>query len=159
MEDDTFDEAAFFAAILRSGARTLLIGRRALVLLGLPLLTADYDLWAHPDDLAILNIAAEPFGFAPTHAPEEARQRGRYALEDGERVDVLVARSVRTVDGVEVAFDDLWARRASIWIDDHVWIHLPDLDDLILTKRFAARPKDVADIRLLQALRASRETR
>ncbi len=31
---------------------------------------------------------------------------------------------------------------------------LPSLDDLILTKRFAARPKDAEDIRLLEALRA-----
>jgi hypothetical protein len=41
-----FDEHAFFQGIAQSGARALLIGRRALVALGLPVLTADYDcLW------------------------------------------------------------------------------------------------------------------
>jgi hypothetical protein len=38
-----FDEHAFFHGIAQSGARALLIGRRALVALGLPMLTADYD--------------------------------------------------------------------------------------------------------------------
>jgi hypothetical protein len=36
---------SFFRELHRSGARALLIGRRALVLLGLPVLTADYDFW------------------------------------------------------------------------------------------------------------------
>ncbi len=40
MTDNRFDEVAFFKAIAESGARALLIGRRALVLLGLPVLTA-----------------------------------------------------------------------------------------------------------------------
>jgi hypothetical protein len=30
---------------------------------------------------------------------------------------------------------------------------IPSLDDLILTKRFVARPKDAEDIRMLEALR------
>jgi len=30
---------------------------------------------------------------------------------------------------------------------------LPALDDLILTKRFGGRPRDLEDIRLLEALR------
>ncbi|HXH25541.1 MAG TPA: hypothetical protein VNI78_09850 [Vicinamibacterales bacterium] len=41
MEPPRFDEVEFFRAIADSGARALLIGRRALVLLGLPVLTAD----------------------------------------------------------------------------------------------------------------------
>ena len=38
-------EVNFFGAIDKSGARALLIGRRALIALGMPVLTADYDLW------------------------------------------------------------------------------------------------------------------
>jgi hypothetical protein len=41
VQGSEFDEAAFSQAIARSGARALLIGRRALVALGLPVLTAD----------------------------------------------------------------------------------------------------------------------
>jgi hypothetical protein len=34
-----------------------------------------------------------------------------------------------------------------------VTIAVPALDDLILTKRFGGRPKDLEDIRLLETLR------
>jgi hypothetical protein len=47
MRGSAFDELSFFSAIEASGARALLIGRRALVVLGLPVLTADYDFWLH----------------------------------------------------------------------------------------------------------------
>ena len=47
MRGSAFDEISFFSAIAASGARALLIGRRALVVLGLPVLTADYDFWLH----------------------------------------------------------------------------------------------------------------
>ncbi|MBK6528647.1 MAG: hypothetical protein IPF99_03380 [Deltaproteobacteria bacterium] len=55
-------------------------------------------------------------------------------------------------------FDDLWARRAELWIDDHVRVMIPALADLRRTKRFAARPKDLADLRLLDVLIAERES-
>jgi hypothetical protein len=154
VEAAEFDEAEFFGAIAASGARALLIGRRALVALGIPLLTADYDFWLHIDDIAAFNAAIEPLGLRPTRTPEEARARGRYVLENDERVDVLVARAVPTVDGVRVAFDDIWARRRSLEVAARAAIAVPAIDDLILTKRFGGRPKDLEDIRLLEALRS-----
>lgn len=78
-------------------------------------------------------------------------------LENGEHVDVLVARAVSTVDGVLVRFDELWDRREHVAYCDGLSIALPSLDDLILTKRFAARRKDVVDLEMLQALRAGRD--
>jgi len=148
-----FDEAEFFRAIAESEARALLIGRRALVALGIPVLTADYDFWLHIDDMTAFNTAVEPQGLFPTHTPDEARGKGRYVLENDERVDVLVARTVPTVDGVRVAFDDVWGRRRALDIAVGVAVAVPALDDLILTKRFGGRPKDFEDIRLLEALR------
>lgn len=153
MEGSSFDEAEFFRAIAGSGARALLIGRRALVALGIPVLTADYDFWLHADDIVVFNEVLEPLGLLPTRTPEEARGRGRYVLENDERVDVLVARSVPTVDGVTVAFTDVWGRRRGLELAAGALVAVPDLDDLILTKRFGARPKDLEDIRLLEALR------
>ena len=84
MEGSLFQESKFFAAIAASGARALLIGRRALVVLGLPVLTRDYDYWLHAD----------------------------------------------------------------------AKVTIPSLNDLILTKRFGARPKDAEDIRMLEVLRS-----
>ena len=153
MQGSEFDEAEFFRAIAASGARALLIGRRALVALGIPVLTADYDFWLHIEDIAAFNAAMEPQGLFPTRTLEEARNRGRYVLENDERVDVLVARLVPTADGVRVAFDDVWTRRRALEIAPGIAVAVPALDDLILTKRFGGRPKDLEDIRLLEALR------
>ncbi len=153
MQGSEFEEAEFFRAIAASGTRALLIGRRALVALGIPVLTADYDFWVHIDDIASFNAAVEPQGLTPSRTPEEARGRGRYVLENDERVDVLVARTAPTVDGVRVAFDEVWERRRALQVAPGVTLAVPDLDDLILTKRFGGRPKDIEDIRLLEALR------
>ena len=157
MRGTDFDEIAFFRAIHECGARALLIGRRALVLLGLPVLTADYDFWIAIDDIATFNAAARPFDLVPTHDPEAARQRGRYALENDEHVDVLVARSVPITGGVSVQFEDVWARRRPIPLGERVDVQLPAIDDLILTKGFASRPKDLEDVRLLTILKTESE--
>jgi hypothetical protein len=148
-----FDETTFFRSIAASGARALLIGRRALVALGIPVLTADYDFWIHVDDIATFNRAVEPLGLGASHPPEEARTRGRYVLENDEHVDVLVARAIPTVDNVRVVFDEVWPRRRALELGPGVSVAVPALDDLILTKRFGARPKDLEDVRLLEALR------
>jgi hypothetical protein len=85
-----FEEAGFFRAIAESDARGLLIGRRALIALGIPVLTVDCDFWLHIDDIAAFNAAIEPMGLYPTHSPEEARARDRYVAENDERIDDLI---------------------------------------------------------------------
>jgi hypothetical protein len=150
---DDFDEPAFFRAIDESGARALLIGRRALVALGLPVLTADYDFWVHPEDVALFNAAAAPFGLVPSHAPEAVKSRGRYVLENDEHMDIIAAPFVTTTDGQQIHFDDLWSRRVALPLSAGASLVIPSLDDLIATKRLGERPKDLEDIRLLQALR------
>jgi hypothetical protein len=155
MGASTFDELAFFRAIDASGARAVLIGRRALVLLGLPVLTADYDFWIAADDIPAFNTAAEQFELYPNLDPDVARSRGRYVLENDEHVDVLVARSVTSLDGVKLDFEDVWTRHQAAVVGD-VTVSVPSLDDLILTKRVAARPKDLEDIRLLRVIQEQR---
>jgi len=154
MQADDFDEAAFFAAIAASGARALLIGRRALVVLGVPVLTADYDFWLAIDDIAAFNAAAATFELRPTKSPEEARRTGRYVLENDEHVDVLVARTVTTRMGAVVQFEELWSRRQSRELAAGAPVHLPTIEDLILTKQFALRPRDLEDIRVLESLKS-----
>jgi hypothetical protein len=154
MEGGAFDEGEFFRAIAASGARVLLIGRRAMVAYGLPVLTADYDLWIDAGGADLLNAALVPLGLLPNRPPDEVREAGRYVLENDEHVDVLVARSGVPVDGARVAFADVWARRRILRYDERTAIAVPCLEDLILTKRWAMRDKDVADIRLLEALKS-----
>ena len=80
MRGSEFDEISFFSAVEGSGARALLIGRRAMVVLGLPVLTADYDFWVHCDDIEKLNTAARRFDLEPNRTPNDARRNGRYVL-------------------------------------------------------------------------------
>ncbi len=153
-----FDEALFFRAISVSGLRALLIGRRALIALGIPVMTADYDFWIHIDDIERFNAAALPFELIPDRAPLEARRSGRYRLQNDELVDVLVARSVPGPDA-PLVFDDVWSRRNTLGGDDAGSnICVPGLDDLIASKRIGSRPKDAEDVRLLQQLRKQRES-
>ena len=152
MRGTEFNEGDFFRQIAASGARALLIGRQALIALGIPVLTRDYDYWVHIDDIAGFNDALESLGFAPNRQPAEARATGRYVLENDEHIDVMVARAVSTIQGQRVAFDEVWQRRRSLDLSEGVFLQLPSIDDLILTKQFAARPKDAEDIRLLQEL-------
>jgi len=153
MKGTDFNEHEFFRRLESGQVRALLIGRRALVLLGLPVLTADYDFWIHIDDIGSFNSVAEAFGLIPTRTEEEARKSGRYVLENDEHVDVLVARSVPTVEGQQILFEDLWSRKRAIPLSESANAFLPSLEDLIATKHFAARPKDLEDIRLLEVLR------
>ena len=62
-----WDEESFFTNIAASGARVLLIGRQALIALGIPVLTADYDR-VHIDDIGALNAALAPGSFAPAES-------------------------------------------------------------------------------------------
>lgn len=151
------DEHELFAAIERSGARAILIGRRALVAYGLPVLTADYDLWLHFDDVEALNDALDVLDMAPNRSPQEARRTGRYVIENGDHIDVMVARSKATLDGEEVLFDDVFARSMRLPLGEDVTVCVPALDDLIRTKRWSARDKDIADLRLLEALKGGRK--
>ena len=157
MRAGAFEELEFFRSIGASGARALLIGRRAMVLLGLPVLTADYDFWIAIDDITTFNDAAATFDLVPTKSAEEARRTGRYVLENDEHVDVLVARSVTAHTGEVAHFDDIWDRRQRVDLSDGVAVNLPTLDDLIITKRFGRRPKDLEDIRLLEILKTRSE--
>jgi hypothetical protein len=153
VQGSEFDEDAFFAAIAR--VRALLIGRRALIALGIPVLTADYDLWVHRDDIEALNSALEPLDLFPNRPPEQAIARGRYVLENDEHVDVLVARASSTKDGEVVTFDAVWGRRQRIAYKAGVVVAVPAIEDLIRTKRWSMRPRDVTDIELLEGLRRS----
>jgi hypothetical protein len=153
VQASAFDELAFYRAVAGSGARALLIGRQALIALGMPVMTSDYDFWIDAGDIAVFNAALRAFDLIPNRSAEDARAVGRYVLENDEHVDVLVARTIGTIDGVSVHFSDVWERRQFQLLRDGVSVAIPSIDDLILTKRFGARPRDADDIRWLERLR------
>ena len=159
MEGEEIDDEAFFRAVARSAARVLIIGRRGLIILGAPVMTSDYDLWVHIDDIERLNTTMAELDLAPSHPAAEARGRGRYVLEGPCHVDVMVARSAATRDdATRLAFEDAWARRRVERVGD-VEVFLPELDDYVLTKRWALRARDLQDIVFLEALKRREQGR
>lgn len=154
--DDGFSDEDFFRAIIASCARVLLIGRRALVTLGAPVMPADYDLWVHIDDIEKLNAVFEPLGHMPNRTPTDARLAGRYFIENGERVDVLVARASSGANSPALSFDEAWSRRERVDLGRGLAVDLPCIDDLIATKRWAARAKDLIDVQSLEGLRRAK---
>jgi hypothetical protein len=56
-----------------------------------------------------------------------------------------------------VRFEDIYSRALVIRVAGGASIRVPTVSDLILTKRFAVRAKDIADIRLLESHAARRE--
>jgi hypothetical protein len=122
--------------------------------LGIPVMTADYDFWIHIDDIERFNEQSLPFELIPDRTPEEARRSGRYRLQNDELIDALVARSVPGPDG-PLVFDDVWLRRNTLRGDEG-GVSVPSLEDLIASKRIGSRPKDAEDLRLLEELRRQR---
>jgi hypothetical protein len=150
-----FDEEAFFSAIDASGAGALLIGRRALVALGLPVLTGDYHFWVHADDIEVFNEASGPFGLVPNQTPEGARRRGRYVLENDEHVDVLVAGTLSVPGGTAITIEEAWDARQRVAIGAAAAL-VPSVPDLIRLKRIGGRARDLEDIRWLEELERNR---
>jgi hypothetical protein len=140
-------------ALATSSARILLIGRRALVMLGAPVLTGDYDIWVHIDDIEELNESLSKLELFATKTPAEARATGRYLFENDVRVDVLVARSTSTPNGERLEFNTAWERRQTVDLGNGCALALPSIDDLITTKRWGSRPKDMIDIQWLETAR------
>lgn len=80
----------------------------------------------------------------PAADGRDARVRGRG-----------VAAAVTAKTGEVVRFEDVWTRRQEVALaGGQACVRLPSIDDLILTKKFALRPRDLEDIRLLEALKA-----
>ncbi len=89
----------------------------------------------------------------PHRTPEEARRFGRYVIETGERIDVMVARSASTPAGEGLDFETAWSRRRAVRVMDGAEVQRPCIADLITTKRWASRAKDLADIQYLETPR------
>jgi hypothetical protein len=150
-----FYDEDFFKTLTSSQARALLIGRRALVALGAPVMTSDYDVWLHIDDIELLNAAFAQLHHFPNHPPDVARQRGRYVLENGQHIDVMVARAKSDQAACSLTFDEAWSARQTLVIEGSLTAYLPSIDHLIVTKRWASRPRDLVDIEWLSIFRAN----
>jgi predicted nucleotidyltransferase len=151
------DPLEFLRELYDEDIRYLLVGRQALVMLGAPLMTADYDFYIAPDRAtleALLAIAARRKLEHSASAVEESPLLSLFS--DNLKLDFLRARRYVTKDGESFSFEDLYARKQTIPVDDFA-VYVPTIEDLILTKRTRLSPRDEEDIKYLQVLLERRD--
>jgi hypothetical protein len=135
--------------LLETGARFLVVGAHAMAVHGVPRATGDLDVWVRPDPSNADRVwqALARFG-APMSALDVAPSDLAHAgtvVQIGlppRRVDVLTGLS-----GLD--FDAAWKNRKTCPVGGR---EVPFLgrDDLIRNKRASGRPKDLADLEVLE---------
>jgi len=147
-------EVKFFDLIRefnRRKIRYLIIGRRAVVLYGGPVLTADHDLWIHPEDREkALNLLSDKLGFELSQPPSTKKPIVT-GFSGAKKYDLFFQRSIRNIDRETIEFEQ--CLRNSIIKEDpeeDVQFRIPSIDDLIRLKKIR-RPnvKDEQDIQYL----------
>jgi hypothetical protein len=152
-------EVKFFDLIRsfnRQRIRYLIIGRRAVILYGGPVLTADHDLWIHPvDKKKALSILLEKFGFELSHPPDTKKPIVT-GFSGMKKYDFFFQKSVRNLEKETIEFEECY-KNSTIKEDsaEDVSFRIPSIEDLIRLKKIR-RPnvKDEQDIEYL--LRAKR---
>jgi len=136
-------------ALLRAEAKFLVVGAHAMAVHGVPRATGDLDVWVRPDPQNAERVweALVAFG-APTGAlgvtREDLETRGN-VVQIGlppRRLDILT-----DVSGLE--FDEAWRNRVVHRVGSQ---DVPFLsrEDLVRNKRASGRPKDLADLDILE---------
>jgi hypothetical protein len=160
---DSSDFELIFAALQKEQVRYLVVGGVAVVLHGHPRFTADLDLVIALDRENVLAAvrALERLGYRP-RAPVPAAQladahiRGEWIRDKGLAVFSLWS-SEHPATEVDIFveepfdFDAVFARAVRAELGA-VAVSLIGVADLIAMKRRVGRPKDLEDIRVLQAL-------
>lgn len=136
-------------ALLRTGARFLVVGAHAMAVHGVPRATGDLDLWVSPEPSNADRVWAALASFgAPVGSLGVTRddlERPGMVIQIGlppRRIDLLTQLS-----GLE--FERAWANRTTVSMASK---DIPVLgrDDLIRNKRATGRTKDAADLEILE---------
>jgi len=161
------DFTLIFEALQRAKVRYLVVGGVAVVLQGHPRFTADLDLVValDPDNAAAAVSALAQLGYRP-RAPvagaefADAEVRRGWIEEKGLTVFSLwspehAATEIDLFVREPFPFDEAWARATVVHLGD-VAVPVAAIADLIDMKSAAGRPKDLDDIRVLEAIAKER---
>lgn len=147
MNEDFLD---LLRSLLKEEARFMVVGAYAMAAHGVPRATGDIDIWVAADEanavrvfraLAQFGAPLEALGItaADFAAPDRVVQIGL----PPRRIDVLTG-----VSGID--FASAWPGRASARCAD-LTVPILGRQDLVANKRAAGRPKDLADLAVLEA--------
>ncbi len=135
----------------RRKIRYLIIGRRAVILYGGPVLTADTDLWIHPEDKkTVLSLLTDKLGLEISHPPDTKRPivSGFSGLK---KFDLFFQRGIKNIEDEMIEFVACY--KNSILKKDpkeNISFRIPSIDDLIRLKRIRKpNVKDEQDIEYL----------
>jgi len=129
--------------------RFLIVGAHAVAAAGRPRATQDLDIWVDPtaENAESIGRALADFGF-----PALAAECHRFAERDRMatlgvpplRIDIMTSIS-------GVVFESAWSRRAVARFGEHE-VGFLGVADLLENKRASGRPKDLADIALMEEI-------
>ncbi len=145
----------------RHKIRYLIIGRRAVILYGGPVLTADHDIWVHPKDKKkILLLLSETLDFELSDTPDTKKPIVT-GFSGTKKYDFFFQRSVKNIQNETIEFESCYNQ--SVLKEDareKVSFRIPSIDDLIRLKKIRkANVKDQQDIEyLLEAKHLSRKS-
>ena len=128
IELDFFD---IIKAFNRMGIRYLIIGRRAVVLYGAPVLTADYDFWIDSKERATVLAYFSKKGCALPHG-EGSLKPIIQVFAGPRKIDLFFHQAVRNLDGDLVEFKSCY-KNATIKEDreQEILFRIPSILSLI----------------------------
>jgi len=147
VEVDFFDIVKDFN---RMEIRYLIIGRRAVVLYGAPVLTADYDFWIDSMERArVLSYFAQK-GCSLSDS-EECMKPIIQVYAGPRKIDLFFHKAIRNFEGELIEFKSCY-ENATIKEDPKqaIFFYIPSIDDLIKTKKI--RQKNVKDLQDIEYL-------
>jgi predicted nucleotidyltransferase len=143
-------ERTLLEALNARGVRYLIVGMGAALIEGAPGTTQDLDLWFGRIDEAQLRQAALEAGGLYTSG--FGLQPPAFGGEGLDRLDLVLTAS--GLESFEAEFD-----RAREYDLDGVRVRVLPLERVIVSKRAAKRPKDSAQLPMLEAALAARKAR
>ena len=147
------DYRDMIVCLQKEGVEFMLVGGYAVALYGWPRMTFDIDFWilANPQNAAAVLRALRAFGAPLMDLREEDFHKPGIVFQIGtepQRIDILSAIS-------GVSYEDAMTRAVSMSVDG-LTFKVISIDDLIVNKQASGRPKDIADARTLETLKAKK---
>jgi hypothetical protein len=137
-------------AFNRHGIRHLLIGRRAVILYGGPVLTGDNDIWIHSEDREKTLSLLKSLDFELSH-PVDTKRPIVTAFSGMKKYDLFFHKGIRNLENEAIEFEESYA--SSTLIEDpskDISFRVPSIEDLIRLKKIREpNVKDGQDIEYL----------
>jgi len=134
----------------RHQVRHVIIGRRAVILYGGPVLTGDNDIWIHTADREKALSLLKRLDFELSH-PVETKRPIVTAFSGMKKYDLFFHKGIKNLEDEPIEFEECY--RNSTLIEDpskDIFFRVPSIDDLIRLKKIREpNVRDEQDIEYL----------